>query len=69
MKTMLASDLRKNNVEHLLKLVSELKHELMNLRFQKSSSQLEKPVVLRVIKKNIARVKTVLVELKVTEKE
>lgn len=67
MKIILASDLRKNNTEDLLKLVSEMKHELMNLRFQKSSSQLEKPGMLRVVRRNIARVKTVLVELKVTE--
>jgi large subunit ribosomal protein L29 len=67
MKTILVSDLRKSNTESLLKLISELKHELMNLRFQKSSSQLEKPGMLRIIRRNIAKVKTVLVELKVME--
>jgi len=59
---MLNSDLRSYDVEELLKIVSDLKHELMNLRFQKSTSQLEKASQLRIVRKNIARVKTILVE-------
>jgi large subunit ribosomal protein L29 len=70
MKDMLASELRKNSVKELLKIVSDLKHELMNLRFQKSGSQLEKTGQLRLVRKRIARVKTILVEnrLKIMEK-
>jgi len=64
MKSMSVSDLNKEDFQDLLKKVSELKHELMNLRFQKSSSQLEKTAILRVVRKNIARVKTVLTQKK-----
>jgi large subunit ribosomal protein L29 len=69
MKAMLASDLRKQDNQELLKMVSDLKHELMNLRFQRSSSQLEKPSQFRVVRRNIARVKTVLIENKLNEEK
>lgn len=62
MKIMLASDLRKHESEKLLKIVSELKHEHMNLRFQKSGAKLEKTSSLCIISRNIARVKTILRE-------
>jgi len=41
---------------------SKLKKELFNLRFQHVTGQLENPVQMREIKKNIARVKTVMKE-------
>lgn len=41
---------------------SKLKKELFNLRFQNVTGQLENPVQMREIKKNIARVKTVMKE-------
>jgi len=62
MGNLLASNLRQNNIEELLKMISDFKHELMNLRFQKSSSQLEKTSQFRIIRRNIARIKTVLKE-------
>jgi len=65
----MVSDLNKESFQDLLKKVSELKHELMNLRFQKSSSQLEKTAVLRIVRKNIARVKTVLTQKKLNIKK
>jgi large subunit ribosomal protein L29 len=40
----------------------KLKKELFNLRFQKETGQLENPVKIRDLKKEIARVKTVLRE-------
>lgn len=42
--------------------VSELKEELFNLRFQLATGQLENPMRLREVRKNIARTKTVLRE-------
>ena len=39
-----------------------LKNELFNLRFQNSSGQLKNPLALRTVKKDIARVMTVLKE-------
>lgn len=45
------------NVEFL-----KLKNELFNLRFQHVTGQLENPIKLRDIKKEIARVKTIIRE-------
>ncbi|MBS4031679.1 MAG: 50S ribosomal protein L29 [Clostridiales bacterium] len=39
--------------------MSELKEELFNLRFQMATGQLENPMRIREVRKNIARVKTV----------
>ncbi|MDO5331273.1 MAG: 50S ribosomal protein L29 [Bacillota bacterium] len=41
---------------------NKLKKELFNLRFQHTTGQLENPVQMREVKKNIARVKTVMKE-------
>lgn len=49
------------NDELNTKLVS-LKEELFNLRFRHATGQLENPNVLKTVKKDIARVKTVLRE-------
>jgi len=42
----------------------ELRQELFNLRLQKATSQLEKPIRLRELRRDIARVETRLSELK-----
>jgi large subunit ribosomal protein L29 len=42
--------------------VKKLKHELFNLRFQQVTGQLENPIKMRDVKKDIARVKTILRE-------
>ncbi|NLP30551.1 MAG: 50S ribosomal protein L29 [Clostridiales bacterium] len=42
--------------------VKKLKNELFNLRFQQVTGQLENPMKMRDVKKNIARVKTILRE-------
>ena len=44
----------------LLTRKRELKEEIFNLRMQQQSSQLEKPHLIRVARRNIARVETVL---------
>tara|TARA_B100001029_G_scaffold37006_1_gene28361 strand:+ start:560 stop:757 length:198 start_codon:yes stop_codon:yes gene_type:complete len=52
---------KKNNINDLNKLREEiinLKRNLMNLMFQKSSGQLEKTSQIRITKKSIARLKT-----------
>ena len=40
----------------------KLKNELFNLRFQQVTGQLENPIKMRDVKKEIARVKTILRE-------
>lgn len=42
--------------------VKKLKNELFNLRFQHVTGQLENPIKMRDIKKQIARVKTIIRE-------
>ena len=46
--------------EELLKKLQELKSELFNLRFRHSSGQLENPLAINLVKKDIARVNTVI---------
>lgn len=42
--------------------VKKLKNELFNLRFQHVTGQLENPIKMRDVKKEIARVKTIIKE-------
>jgi large subunit ribosomal protein L29 len=46
--------------KELLARKRELKEEIFNLRIQKQSGQLERPHLLRVARRNIARIETVL---------
>jgi large subunit ribosomal protein L29 len=55
-------DIRKMSVEELNKTLKELKEELFNLRFQNTINQLENPHKIADVKKDIARVKTILNE-------
>lgn len=57
-----ASELRGKSREDLDKLLLELAREHFNLRMQKGSGQAVKPHRLRGVKRDIARVKTVLNE-------
>ena len=42
--------------------LSKMKKELFNLRFQHATGQLENPLKMRELKKDIARVKTIIRE-------
>ena len=42
--------------------LTKMKKELFNLRFQHATGQLENPVKMRELKKDIARVKTIIRE-------
>ena len=42
--------------------LSKMEKELFNLRFQHATGQLENPVQMRELKRNIARVKTIIRE-------
>ncbi|TBT86655.1 50S ribosomal protein L29 [Propioniciclava sinopodophylli] len=61
-KALVAADLRGQSREELNKLVLELKEELFTLRFQGATGQLESHGRLREVRKDIARVYTVLQE-------
>ncbi|MDO5124266.1 MAG: 50S ribosomal protein L29 [Eubacteriales bacterium] len=57
---MKASELKKMNATELQKKLADLKEELFNLRFQLAINQLENPMRISAVKKDIARVSTVL---------
>jgi len=62
---MKASDLkalREKTRDELNEELNQLKAELFKLRFQHATSQLENPMKIRQIKKDIARVKTIIRE-------
>ena len=66
---MKANELRDMSAAELTKKLAELKEELFNLRFQHAINQLENPGRIETVKKDIARVKTVMRsnELKVAQ--
>ena len=59
---MKATELRAMTVEQLNEKLTELKKELFNLRFQHAVNQLENPHKMTEVKRDIARVMTVLNE-------
>ncbi|MCL2181973.1 MAG: 50S ribosomal protein L29 [Chitinispirillia bacterium] len=65
---MKASEIREMPVEDLVKKVDSLEEEHFNLRFQARMGQLTNPIQLRDVKKDIARVKTILNEKKAAAK-
>lgn len=58
-----ASDLRSKSVEELNEELENLQTEHFNLRFQHKTNKLENYAQLKNVRKDIARVKTVLREL------
>jgi large subunit ribosomal protein L29 len=61
-KSATAAELRGLNRAELNSKVSELKEELFSLRFQSATGQLESHGRLREVRKDIARIYTVLTE-------
>ena len=59
---MKATEIRELTNEELASKLKELKAELFNLRFQLAINQLDNPMRITAVKKDIARVKTVIRE-------
>lgn len=59
---MKTNEIRKMSAEELDAKLKELKSELFNLRFQHAINQLENPHKIADVKKDIARVMTILRE-------
>ena len=57
---MKASEIRQLTADELNTKLNDLKAELLNLRFQLAINQLENPMRISAVKKDIARVKTVI---------
>ena len=59
---MKVSELREKSVDELGEELLSLKKEAFNLRFQKATGQLENTARVRLVRRNIARVNTVISE-------
>ena len=55
---MKASEIRDLSMQELNEKLAELKQELFNLRFQHAINQLDNPMRMKAVKRDIARVKT-----------
>jgi large subunit ribosomal protein L29 len=55
-----ANKIKEMTAQELNEKLIELKNELFNLRFQLATGQLENPMKIKAIKKDIARVNTIL---------
>ena len=59
---MRAEEIRELTPDEIKRRVAELEEERFRLRFRSATEQLENPLRLRTIRKDIARLKTVLTE-------
>jgi large subunit ribosomal protein L29 len=59
---MKASELREMNADDVKNRLEELEEEAFNLRFQHVSGQLTSPIRLRQVRRDIARVRTLMRE-------
>ncbi len=57
-----AKELREKTPDQLREELANLKKEAFNLRFQQATNQLENTARMRVVRRNAARVKTILNE-------
>jgi len=57
-----AREMRDLSQEELAAKAAELKKELFNLRFQQAMGQIENPMRLRTLRRDIAKTKTILRE-------
>lgn len=55
-------DMKDLSSEELEARATDMKKEIFNLRFQQAMGQIENPMRLRILRKDIARAKTVLKE-------
>ncbi len=59
---MKAKELRDLSKDELTAKVAEMRKELFNLRVQQAMGQIENPMRLRILRKDVAKTKTVLKE-------
>lgn len=66
---MKAHEIRALSSAEMEQKLTELKHELFNLRFQHEIGQLENPSKMKQTKREIARIRTVLNEMALSANE
>ena len=64
---MKANEVRKMSANELETKLVELKKDLFNLRLQHATNQLDNPIRIAEVKKDIARVKTILREYEIQD--
>ena len=64
---MTVQDIRNTETQELLNKVEEYKKELFGLRFQQATGQLENTARIKTVRKNIARIKTIIREREINK--
>ena len=64
-----AKEIRQNDMSELNNKLADLKDELYKLRFQLAINQLENPMRITAVKKDIARVKTIIRETEIKDSQ
>lgn len=64
---MKVKEIRNMSSEELMKKADDLKGELFNLRFRLATGQLDNPQSIKMVKKDIARIKTIIRERQLQE--
>jgi len=62
-----ATEIRERSNDELHKTLGDLQEQLFKLRFQKSTGQIENPTKIREVRKDIARVMTIMNERRAQE--
>ena len=62
------SEIREMSIEDINKKITEIKTELFDLRMKQATGNLDKPHRINALRKDVARLKTVLNELDGSEK-
>ena len=60
-------ELKEKTAEELKEERRDLKLEMMNLRVQKASGQLENPARIKIVRRTIAKIETLLSEKKIQQ--
>jgi large subunit ribosomal protein L29 len=57
---MKASDIRELSADEIKNRISEAQEELFRLRFRSATQQLENPALIKSLRRNVARMRTIL---------
>jgi len=61
-------DIRELSEDELTQQLAEMQQEMFNLRMQKSFGQMENPARLRIVRRDLARMKTIIREKEMASK-
>lgn len=66
---MKTKEIREMKTEAIIKKIDEMKEELFNLRFSQATGNIEKPSRISELRKDVARMKTILRERDLNKEE